>query len=82
MLRYQEGGQLLQGAFTLMAKPLRIASSTIAIVGWAIKTTGTIIALISPYLDARAEISYLQNDVADTQIIQPPQLISSLILLQ
>jgi hypothetical protein len=55
-----------------MAEALGIASLTIAIIGAAIKTTETIITLISPYLVARAEISYLQNDLADAQIIQLP----------
>ncbi|KAF4471363.1 ankyrin [Fusarium albosuccineum] len=52
-----------------MAEALGIAGSVIAVVGAAIKTTEAILGLISRYHDAPAEIVFLQNDVADTQLI-------------
>ncbi|KAF5256159.1 hypothetical protein FOXYS1_13382 [Fusarium oxysporum] len=52
-----------------MAEALGVASSIIAVVGASIKTTETILGLISLYRDAPVEVSFLKNDVADTQII-------------
>ncbi|KAF5006582.1 hypothetical protein FDECE_7057 [Fusarium decemcellulare] len=52
-----------------MAEALGIAGSVIAVVGAAIKTTEAILGLISQYRDAPAEIIFIQNDVADTQLI-------------
>ncbi|KAJ3547380.1 hypothetical protein NM208_g1539 [Fusarium decemcellulare] len=52
-----------------MAEALGITGSVIAVVGAAIKTTEAILGLISQYQDAPADIVFLQNDVADTQLI-------------
>lgn len=52
-----------------MAEALGVASSIIAVVGASIKTTETILGLISLYRDAPVEVSFLKNDVSDTQII-------------